>query len=160
MNIIKRFKPKPDKGIPFLIFISFLSTFIISRSLIYFLPNLFLTVRGNHVHHFAYGIFLLSILGYLALTQDLGNKMRLRLAILYGIALGLAYDEFAMWLQLEDVYHSRTNYDAIMVIALILFNIIYFADFWKRWHTRFNKLTRILLWQTPKKTLTSFLRRD
>jgi hypothetical protein len=82
--------------------------------------------------------------------------MRLRLAVFYGIALGLAYDEFAMWLELEDIYHSRTNYDAIITISLILLNIIYFTDFWKRWGNRLNKLLLILLWQTPKNTLKRF----
>ena len=158
MNLINRFKPKPDKGLPFLIFLSFLGTFISSRLLVYFLPNLFLTVRGNHIHHFAYGIFLLSILGFFTLTHDLSNKMRLRLAVFYGIALGLTYDEFAMWLELEDIYHSRTNYDAIITISLILLNIIYFTDFWKRWGNRLNKLLLILLWQTPKNTLKLFRR--
>lgn len=158
MNLVTRFKPKPDKGLPFLIFTSFLATFLFSRLLINQIPDIFLVVRGNHIHHFAYGIFALSILGYITLTQNLTNKARLRLAIFYGIALGLAFDEFAMWLQLEDVYHSRTNYDAILTISLIFLNIIYFGNFWKRWHNRLNRLFRILFWHAPKKTL-NLLRR-
>jgi len=52
----------------------------------------------------------------------------------------LAFDEFAMWIQLENVYRDRSTYDAIMVITLILLNVVYFGDFWKKWRYRLTTL--------------------
>lgn len=134
-------KPKTGKEIPFMILISFLITFLVSRIVTSLpIPNLYLKVRDIHVHHFAYGIFLLGIVGFLSLIQERTEKTRLRLSILYGIAMGLAFDEFAMWIQLEDVYKDRSNYDAVMVITLIFLNIVYFGDFWKKWRHRLSSL--------------------
>jgi glucan phosphoethanolaminetransferase (alkaline phosphatase superfamily) len=126
-------KPKVGKEIPFLILISFLLTFAGSRLITYFFPSLFLNVKNTHIHHFSYGIILLSILGFYLLTQPRSDKTRLKASVFYGFALGLAFDEFAMWIQLEDVYRDRSTYDAIMVITLFLLNAIYFEDFWKKW---------------------------
>lgn len=135
-------KPKTGKEIPFIILISFLLTFIVSRLVVFYGPtsNFYLKVKGVHVHHLAYGIFLLSLVGFLSLVLERTEKVRLQLSVLYGIALGLAFDEFAMWIQLEDVYKDRSTYDAIVTITLILLNVVYFGDFWKKWHNHLGKL--------------------
>lgn len=150
MKLVSIFKPRKDKSIPFIILISFLLTFIVSRLIVELFPNLFLTVKGNHIHHFAYGIIILSLTSLIAITTTLSPKFRSLLAILYGIGLGLAYDEFIMWIELEDSYFDRRNFDAIITIALIFLNIIYFDDFWKRWGHRTLKLGKIF-YRLPKK---------
>src|SRR5512138_1582389 len=127
-------KPKTGKEIPFLILISFLATFALSRFVTSLpFPNLYIKIKGTHVHHFAYGIVLLAFVGFFSLTKTRSPKTILKLALLYGFALGVSFDEFAMWIQLDDVYHDRSTYDAIIVIVLILLNVIYFEDFWKKW---------------------------
>jgi len=146
------------KSIPFLIFASFLTTFVVSRVFTYLRPEANLIIRGIHVHHLSYGIILLSILGYISLVKTLSYYNRVRLSIPFGIALGLAYDEFALWIQLEDVYHSRTNYDVVLMISLLMLNIIFFADFWKRWGSRIQKLLLIVFWTGPKEILDLLLR--
>ena len=138
----RHLRPNTGKEIPFIILLTFLATFAASRLITYFFPGLFLKVRGTHVHHFAYGIMLLGIIGYISLTQPRSAQTRLRLSLLYGFALGLAFDEFAMWIQLDDVYKDRTTYDAIVIIFLILLNIIYFEDFWKKWGNRLGGLLK------------------
>jgi hypothetical protein len=135
-------RPKSGKEIPFLIMISFLATFVISRLIVNLLPELTLKVRGTHVHHFAYGIVLLIALGYFLLTQPRSPNTRLKLSLVYGIALGLAFDEFAMWIQLEDVYYNRATYDAIVFVSALLLNIVYFEDFWKKWGYRLGNLVK------------------
>lgn len=145
MTIIKRLKPKVGKEIPFLILITFLLTFIFSRAITYVFPDaVLIPFRGVHVHHFAYGIILLAITNFLLLTTPRSYKTRLRLSLVYGIALGAAFDEFLMWIQLEDVYWDRRNLDVVIVIALIFLNIIYFEDFWKRWGFRLGKFIRVI----------------
>jgi len=138
----RHLRPKTGKEIPFLIMISFLGTFAISRAIVNFLPNLTLEVRGTHIHHFAYGIVILIILCYFLITQDRSLNTRLKLSLIYGVALGLAFDEFAMWVQLEDVYYDRTTYDAIVLITALLLNIVYFEDFWKKWGYRLGGLVK------------------
>ncbi len=134
-------KPKNGKEIPFIILISFLLTFIVSRLVVFYgPPSAYLTIKGTHVHHLAYGICLLSLVGFLSLVTERTEKNRLRLSVLYGIALGLAFDEFAMWIQLENVYKDRSTYDAIMVITLMMLNVVYFGDFWKKWRYRLTSL--------------------
>ena len=88
-------------------------------------------IRGVHVHHLNFGIIILGITGFLAL-YDLRPWAHRKLAVFYGIGLGLTFDEFALWLRLQDDYYARISYDAIIIIALILLNIIYFSDFWRR----------------------------
>jgi hypothetical protein len=145
MTFIHHFKPKTGKEIPFIILISFLATFTISRFVVNFFPDLFLNIRHTHIHHFSYGIILLSLSNLLLLTLPHNEKNQLKLAILSGVALGLAFDEFGMWIDLEEnSYWSRQNYDAIMLISLILLNIIYFAGFWKKWGLRLGKFLRII----------------
>lgn len=134
--------PKTGKEIPFLILVAFLVTFAGSRLVTTFFPALFINIKGTHVHHFAYGFILLALIGYIALTQPRSDKTRLKLALLYGFALGIAFDEFAMWIQLDDVYKDRTTYDAILVITLILLNIIYFEDFWRKWGSHLDRLLK------------------
>ena len=61
------------------------------------------TSGGLHIHHLVWGILLLMLSGFLgfALSPDAWMDV---LAVLFGIGMGLALDEFALWLRLEDVY--------------------------------------------------------
>jgi glucan phosphoethanolaminetransferase (alkaline phosphatase superfamily) len=139
-------KPKQGKEIPFLILISLLTTFITARLIAYFAPNWFLfSLNGARIHHFAYGIILLAITNLILLLQPRSFKTRLKTSLIYGVALGLAFDEFLMWIELEDKYWNRTNADVIIIISLALLNIIYFDEFWKRWGNRLVKLIKIIL---------------
>lgn len=154
--VLHRFKPKPDKSIPFIIFISFLSSFLLSRFVTTYLPDFFIPIRGEHVHHFAYGIIFLSIIGFISIVYPLSYQGRLRLSVAYGLSLGLAYDEFAMWLYLDNIYKSRLTYDAIIIITLLMLNFIYFSDFWKKWGRHLGRLIKILFLNLPLKTIHYF----
>ncbi len=122
---------KPRKHINFWILSSFLPTFLISRIMVYIAPDLFINLRGVHIHHLTYGIFILAIAGFL--SQNLENpKLKVKIAILYGIGLALSFDEFGMWLRLQDSYWIRQSYDAILIILSILISIVYFSNFWLR----------------------------
>jgi len=112
---------------------SFLVTFAVSRLFVYLvlgrlLPNLFLTIRGVHIHHFTYGVFLLVLIGfYFIIKRPLLESRKFKWATLvYGIGLGLTFDEFGMWIRLVDDYWVRQSYDAVIIIALLLLNIAYY----------------------------------
>lgn len=134
--LLDRFFLSRRKEIPFLIFFWFLVTFAVSRVYVYavhvdWIPNMYLDVKGVHVHHLNYGIFLMSVIGFVALAfQSFTTKHVHGIATIFGIALGLAYDEFSLWLLLEDNYWARHSYDAVLIISLVLLNIIYFKGFW------------------------------
>ncbi len=120
---------KPRKHINFWILSSFLPTFLISRLMVYIAPNLFIKVRGTHIHYLTYGIFLLAIAGFLSQNLD-SPKWKTKIAILYGIGLALSFDEFGMWLRLQDGYWVRQSYDAVLIILSLLISLVYFSAFW------------------------------
>jgi hypothetical protein len=103
----------------------FILTFIASRTLVLLImaqrmPNLYFFMRGTHVHHLNYGIFLLAALGaYLLFGVPGGRALRIA-ALLYGFAMALTFDEFGMWLHLGGSYWQRASIDAIIVVAAVL----------------------------------------
>ena len=132
---------KQRREVPFWILAAFVPTFAAARATVYLDPDLFLNVGGTHIHHFTYGIFLLAIVGYVALVYP--ERARQRLAVVYGIGLALAADEFGMWLRLTDDYSVRGSYDAVMLIVAFLISVVYFVDFWYRVLEIFGRLNRI-----------------
>lgn len=104
---------------------AFVFTFIISRSLVLLmrmelLPDFYIHLGETHVHHLNYGIFLLTgVGGYLLFARPEGHGLTAA-SMLYGIGLGLTFDEFGMWLHLDDIYWQRASFDAVVVIAGIL----------------------------------------
>ena len=119
------------QDVNFWVLFAFLPTFIIARLLVYNFPDLFLLIKGVHIHHLTYGIILLAISGLLSLNAILWHQ-RIRAAILYGVGLALAFDEFGIWIKLNDYYWARQSYDALIIITAILVNIVYLSFFWKR----------------------------
>ncbi len=124
-----------NQKMPFLILAYFFTTFIIIRALVYswengLIPELSLYIREIEIHHFNFGIFILVIVGYLLLINK-NEENRFKLAKLYGIGLALAFDEFGMWLHLENNYW-RQSYDGIIIITVILLNIIYLNHIWQK----------------------------
>lgn len=127
---------KHNHRMPFIILIYFSATFIITRALVYgwtygLIPELSLVIRGIEIHHFNFGIFILAIIGYLLLINK-NEKNRIKMAKLYGIALALVFDEFGMWLHLENNYWIRHSYDAAIIIAIFFLNVIYLNHIWRR----------------------------
>src|SRR5579859_2172727 len=100
----------------------FIMTFIIARMCVFLImsnrmPNLYFFVSGTHVHHLNYGIFILSIVcGYSIFTRPDGRRAEFT-ALLYGVGMGLTFDEFGMWLHLGGSYWQRASVDAVVVIA-------------------------------------------
>jgi hypothetical protein len=77
-------------------------------------------VGGTHVHHLVWGICTLLIVGYLMIAVDPGSPWHEIFAILFGVGTGLTLDEFALWLNLKDVYwtqQGRRSIDAVIVMA-------------------------------------------
>jgi hypothetical protein len=108
----------------------FIMTFIISRMMVFLImsgrvANMYFFVRGTHVHHLNYGIFILSIVcGYSIFARPDWRRDELT-ALLYGIGMGLTFDEFGMWLHLGGSYWQRASVDAVIVVASVIGLIAY-----------------------------------
>src|SRR5436189_5211613 len=72
-------------------------------------------VPGMHIHHYVYGIFILAAAGYLALIFK-GDGATPWIASLYGLGVGLTFDEFGMWLNPPILRGVRWNKDGIGLV--------------------------------------------
>jgi hypothetical protein len=130
----------PGREVHFLILVSFLLTFGFIRTSAHMIraqvswwPGNVQTKGGTHVHHLVWGILTLMITGYLGLSLAPDSPWREILAIFFGIGLGLSLDEFALWLNLEDVYwtkQGRQSIDAVVVAACLLLGTLVSLQFW------------------------------
>jgi hypothetical protein len=91
-------------------------------------------VIGNvHIHHLVWGILLLLGVGYGWLAQtglgsgDSSRRASTFMAMLYGVGAALTLDEFALWLNLEDVYWTRKGRQSID--ATLLFGSLLLVGF-------------------------------
>jgi hypothetical protein len=134
----------------FLASVSFFITFLAVRLLVASIqhnigPFQYVTMGGRHIHHLVWGIFILLGVGY-GYINDLGSHStpasifasRL-MSILYGVGAALTLDEFALWLNLANVYWSREGRESIDAVVL------------------FGSLLAIGTWGAP--LYTSFLRK-
>jgi len=95
------------------------STHLIRRGVKWWPRNV--EVKGRHIHHMVFGIILLLAVGYAAIGFAPPSPGREILAVLFGIGAGLTLDEFALWLNLKDVYwteQGRSSIDAVIVAAV------------------------------------------
>ena len=79
-------------------------------------------VGGTHIHHLVWGILLLMIAGWVGIVVAPEPPGREIVAAVFGIGIGLTLDEFALWLELKDVYWSadgRKSIDAVIVAGII-----------------------------------------
>ena len=125
--------PAPEPGFDELArraLLAFLLTFMVARTLVFLImagsiPNMYLFLRNTHVHHLNYGIFLLAAVGAWLLLWAPSGAARRRAAFAYGIAMGLTFDEFGMWLHLGGSYWQRASIDATVVVAAVLALLAY-----------------------------------
>ena len=84
---------------------------------------------GRHIHHLVWGILILLLVGYGWLVEigngaSAGSIVTSRLmSLLYGAGAALTLDEFALWLNLRDVYwakEGRASIDAVILFGALL----------------------------------------
>ncbi|HWF18011.1 MAG TPA: hypothetical protein VG754_02025 [Verrucomicrobiae bacterium] len=127
----------------------FLITFILSRISVFLImadamPNFYFFMNGTHVHHLNYGIFLMSVVcGYSVFRRPMGRASEIT-ALLYGVSLGLTFDEFGMWLHLGGSYWQRASVDMVIVVAALL-GLVGFATTLKSFEAKHFRASLILL---------------
>lgn len=126
--------PDRPKRRLFLASVSFFLTFLGARLLVLAIlhnigPFGWVTIGGTHIHHLVWGILILLVVGYAWLAEvGCGSSptaifwSRL-VSILYGIGAALTLDEFALWLNLRNVYglpEGRLSIDAVLLFGGLL----------------------------------------
>jgi hypothetical protein len=118
----------------FLASISFFITFLGVRLLVLCIthhigPFGWVMMGDRHIHHLVWGIFILLGVGYAWLgefgsgstpTDIFVNRL---LSLMYGVGAALTLDEFALWLNLRDVYwarEGRASIDAVVLFGSLL----------------------------------------
>jgi len=114
----------------FLASVGFLVTFGVVRGITHLIragvgPFHNVTSGGLHIHHLVWGILLLLLVGYVWLLEiGVGSSWVASLsAVAFGVGAALALDEFALWLNLRDVYweqQGRQSIDAVLIFAGLL----------------------------------------
>jgi hypothetical protein len=105
---------------------SFVATFLLARGITYLLRHRrrvgpFRNVRlgRRHIHHFVPGIVIAFAAGAGAiLTRDEGLEPKL--AVPFGVGMGLTLDESALLLELEDVYWTREGLLSVQITLAVM----------------------------------------
>jgi hypothetical protein len=114
----------------FLASVSFVLTFAVIRVITHLIragvgPLHNVTAGTLHIHHLVWGILLLLAVGYVWLLEvGVGSsRMASLTALAFGVGAALTLDEFALWLNLRDVYwedQGRLSIDAVVIFAGLL----------------------------------------
>jgi hypothetical protein len=79
-----------------------------------------IVVGGVHIHHTVIGIFLMLGSGVAMIaTTPVGDALNAA-AIVFGVGVSLTFDEFALWLNLKDVYWQQQGQQSIDAIFCVL----------------------------------------
>jgi hypothetical protein len=108
---------------------SFLIAFVIIRIITHAIRNgigpFHNVSHGDlHIHHLVWGILLLLGVGYGWLIQigtgisGTSRTAGIVLTMLYGVGSALTLDEFALWLNLRDVYWEQQGRESIHAVML------------------------------------------
>lgn len=125
------------KNLPLIVITaSFQITFIIVRIITHgirggWLPLHNVESGGTHIHHYVWGIGIILIVGYVELAFH-PKRLRSVLGMFYGIGAALIVDEFALLLNLKDVYwtsQGRESIDAAIIVSGLLLLAVLFHPF-------------------------------
>lgn len=102
----------PERQSAVISWLAFTLTFAGIRALTYSIhsrrgPFRNITFKGMHLHHYLWGIVLVSAAGGAAVRGDERWRRHPLVATAYGTGLALIVDEFALLLDLKDVYWAK-----------------------------------------------------
>jgi uncharacterized membrane protein len=126
MQNLEKLEKASKPNLSFIMLSSFLASFAVARVFTAFFPSTTLVIQEIHVHHFWYGLALLTIGGWLGINYRDDHIERLA-AIIFGIGGGLVGDEIGLLLTFGN-YYSELTYT--FLIALLTFSIM--ATLFKR----------------------------
>jgi len=114
---MKRLHEASRPNLSFIMLASFLASFAVARTFTAFFPSTVLLFQGYHVHHFWFGLALLTVGGWLGINYRDDHTERIA-AIIFGVGGGLVGDEIGLLVTFGD-YYSELTYT--FVISLLAF---------------------------------------
>ena len=105
----------------------FFATFAIVRAITHSIrsgrgPFKNITPGGHHIHHMTFGIIGLLVIGYLWMlevgTQATQRRASRVTSTFFGAGAAATLDEFALWLNLQDVYWAKEGRESIDAVVL------------------------------------------
>jgi hypothetical protein len=123
----------------FWLLVAFLVTFVVTRAITHAIragrgPFRDISLGHRHVHHLVPGIILLLVSGYIAaaVLPELRTTRTVN-ALAFGVGAALTLDEFALWLNLKDVYwekQGRRSVDAVIIAGVLGALVVLGSSFW------------------------------
>jgi hypothetical protein len=107
-------------GLTFIATVAFVVSFFGSRLFATLFPTTVVMQGGIHLHHFWYGIALISVAGWMGIAWR-NEKLYRLYAVLYGLGAGFVGDEVGLLLTFNN-YQSELTY--LFFVAAISFVII------------------------------------
>lgn len=109
----------------------FVITFVAVRGLTYSIhagigPFHDVSAGGTHIHHMVWGILLLLGAGYIRVVLDGSRAGRASrwasrlIAAAYGAGAALTLDEFALWLNMRDVYWHVEGWESVIAVLIFI----------------------------------------
>ena len=105
---------------------SFVTSFSLARGISYLLrsrrrfgPFRNLRIGERHIHHFVPGIVLAFVSGATAILSR-NEDIEPKLAVGFGIGMGLTLDESALLLELDDVYWTREGLLGVQITMIVM----------------------------------------
>jgi hypothetical protein len=128
-SVYTRHFPEPRRERLFLASLGFFTAVLVVRGITLAIhhgvgPFHDVSMKGHHIHHLVWGITLLLLVGYGWLLKiGTGERESMQwvgrlMSMLYGVAAALTLDEFALWLNLSDVYWEREGRESFEAMAL------------------------------------------
>jgi hypothetical protein len=119
----------------FIALLSFMASFLTVRVFATLFPGAVIVNQGIHFHHFWYGIALIAVVGWLAISWRKNTQLDRIYAVAYGVGAGLVGDEVGLLLTLGN-YTSELTYGffvgavsiASLTILLLRFKKQVFED--------------------------------
>lgn len=105
-------------------------------------------VDGVHVHHEAFGIIGLILLAYAWLLlyglEPVPRRRWFRLTgLAYGLFTALILDEFALWLNLRDVYWQKQGRESVEALAIFAGFLLWAVLIWPFARATWRYLRRV-----------------
>ncbi|MCJ7430946.1 hypothetical protein MUO83_07030 [Candidatus Bathyarchaeota archaeon] len=103
--------------------VSFIASFVVTRTFTTLNPDIVLVSSGIHIHHFWFGLVLQAIGGWLGISYNDERINRLA-AILFGAGGGLIGDEVGLLLTFGNYWSEITYTLIIMFLAIASTSIL------------------------------------
>ncbi len=126
--------PRPHKhSLSFLATLAFTAGFFGARVFHTAFPQTEVFIAGIHFHHFWYGLFMMTLAGWLGIAYNSERRNRVY-AVVFGLGLGFVGDEVGLLLTLGDYYTTLTfDFFVGAICFIVLASLL--ARYWKEVET-------------------------